>query len=215
MNTLESPRAEKGSYLCSSLFVSCCSIDLTSQKKPLGAFHLQSRAQLSGTHKVILHTVTWKKNWKMFHCLNPIICRVIKQDIKGVPGVWISALCMAGISLMRRSCISGGMVMERPWGYKRSDSNPSGSSHTWCCRPGKRSTRDSMEGQYLEKMRIFFEFQKTLGTIPGIKCVCVYLGPLVSCFIWQLRWRLSLTTLSTPGVVYVRWHGSCSSGCKK
>lgn len=96
----------------------------------------------------------------MFYCQNPLICRVLKQDLKGVPGVWISALCMAGISLMRRSCISGGMVMERPWGYKRLDSNPSGSSHTWCCRPGKRSTRDSMEGQYLEKMRILLSFRR-------------------------------------------------------
>lgn len=48
----------KSSYLCSSLFVSCRSIDLTSQKKALGAFHLQGRAQLSGTHKIVLHTIT-------------------------------------------------------------------------------------------------------------------------------------------------------------
>lgn len=53
-----------GSYLCSSLFISCCSIDLTSQKKALCAFHLQCRTQLSGTHKIVLHTVTCKKMQK-------------------------------------------------------------------------------------------------------------------------------------------------------
>lgn len=74
---------------------------------------------------------------------------------------------------MRRSCSSGGMVMDRPWGYKRSAVRPSGSSQTWCCRPGKRSTRDSMEGQYLEKMRTV-QFQGTLGTILLVLvCVCV------------------------------------------
>lgn len=118
------------------------------------------------------------KEKKTFYCQKPLICRVIKQDLNGVPGVWISALCMAGISLMRRSCISGGMVMERPWGYKRSDSNPSGSSHTWCCRPGKRSTRDSMEGQYLEKMRIFWGFRRhwvqyLVSEVSLCVCVCV------------------------------------------
>lgn len=79
--------------------------------------------------------------------------RVTKGDWDAVPGVWISALCRGGISLIRLSCISGGMVIDRPWGYKRSDVSPSGSSHTWCCRPGKRSTFDSMEGQYLQKTR--------------------------------------------------------------
>lgn len=49
---------KSSSHLCSSLFVSCRSIDLTSQKKALGAFHLQGRAQLSGTHKIVLHTIT-------------------------------------------------------------------------------------------------------------------------------------------------------------
>ncbi|PWA16700.1 hypothetical protein CCH79_00017494, partial [Gambusia affinis] len=52
-------------------------------------------------------------------------------DVFYIPGVWISTLCKGGISLMRRSCTSGGMVMDRPCGYKRSEVNPSGSSHTW------------------------------------------------------------------------------------
>lgn len=54
-------RTYSNSNLCSSLFVSCCSVDLTSQKKTLSAFHLQGRTQLSRTHKIILHTITWKK----------------------------------------------------------------------------------------------------------------------------------------------------------
>lgn len=56
----QSKTREESSYLCSSLLVSCCSINLTCQKKTLGAFHLQCRAQLSGAHEVILHTITWK-----------------------------------------------------------------------------------------------------------------------------------------------------------
>lgn len=123
--------------------------------------------------------------------------RVTKVDWNTVPGVWISALCKAGISLIRLSCISGGMVMDRPWGYKSSDVSPSGSSHTWCCRPGKRSTLDSMEGQYLQKTRGCMVCNVKLLCV----CVCLYLGPLVSCCMWQLRWRLSFTTFSTPGVV--------------
>ena len=68
-----------------------------------------------------------------------------------LPGVCISARCRGGISLRRRSCRSGGIVMDRPWGFRRSEVKPSGSSHTWCCRPGNRSTRDSMDGQYLRQ----------------------------------------------------------------
>lgn len=101
--------------------------------------------------------------------------QTIKRDSGCVPGVWISAPCMAGISLMRRSCISGGMVMDRPWGYKRSDANPSGSSHTWCFRPGKRSTRDSMEGQYLEEAGpITFQLRSTLCPMSNMNIVWVW-----------------------------------------
>lgn len=67
-----------------------------------------------------------------------------------VPGVSIWAFCRPGISLMRQSCVSGGIVMDKPWGYMRSEVQPSGSSHTWCRLPGNRNTFDSMDGQYLQ-----------------------------------------------------------------
>lgn len=49
-----------GSYLCGGLLVPRCSVNLTGQKETLGVFHLEGRAQLSGTHKVVLHTIAWR-----------------------------------------------------------------------------------------------------------------------------------------------------------
>lgn len=51
-------------------------------------------------------------NWEITTELSMLLDHL--YDSVSLPGVRISALCMAGISLMRRSCTSGGMVMDRP-----------------------------------------------------------------------------------------------------
>lgn len=101
--------------------------------------------------------------------------------------------------------------MDNPWGYKRSDVTPSGSSHTWCSRPGKRSTRDSMEGQYLrDGDSIHFEFMLNAYNVKHLRCVFVLtwdLCYLAVCDSWD---EDSPSPLSPHQVLY-KWGGRAAA----
>lgn len=109
-----------------------------------------------------------------------------KKKLSNVPDLTISTFSNPGMHLNKSNCLSAGKVQDKPLGYVKSLSSPSGSNQTWWVRPPNLKTFDSILGQYR--------------------------GPFISSITCLFWWRLSFTMDSIATDVWVRCEGICWSG---
>lgn len=76
---------------------------------------------------------------------------ILNQTLKNILG-------SPGTVLRSSIWSSGSRELDKPLGYRTCESRPSGSSHTWCVRPGKRLNLVSREGQYLQRRTCDLKF---------------------------------------------------------